>query len=220
MISGDLHLMAYDNGGHASNPFGDFPIFQCAPMDKRPSCLQGITYSNHPTFYNGQYCLFEYRLQDGHDHCLKFSGFSHDSKLMEFDTCLNSKDRHQQNMKKQDQAFRIQQYISEQKTELKELLIEHDLTQFQDNLSALEVQPRDPAALKQAKLDAQRLERSIEVYYSYLDHLEEISYGGVTFNCPIKAKDKAKGAILFFYVFYVLILFYNVARRCCPKRIE
>ena len=148
MISGDLHLMAYDNGGHASNPFGDFPIFQCAPMDKRPSCLQGITYSNHPTFYNGQYCLFEYRLQDGHDHCLKFSGFSHDSKLMEFDTCLNSKDRHQQNMKKQDQAFRIQQYISEQKTELKELLIEHDLTQFQDNLSALEVQPRDPAALK------------------------------------------------------------------------
>jgi hypothetical protein len=33
MISGDIHLMGYSHGGHALNPKGHFPIFQCAPMD-------------------------------------------------------------------------------------------------------------------------------------------------------------------------------------------
>ena len=42
MISGDVHMMTYDHGGDASNPLGQFPIFMCAPIDKKASCSGGV----------------------------------------------------------------------------------------------------------------------------------------------------------------------------------
>ena len=53
MVSGDLHMMAYDHGGSASNPFGNFPIFQCAPLNKRNSCKAEQIYSTQPQYNNG-----------------------------------------------------------------------------------------------------------------------------------------------------------------------
>ena len=98
MLSGDIHMMAYDHGGDASNPLGKFPIFQCAPTDKKMSCQSGAQYSIQPTFDNGQYCLFEFREDNGY--CLNFKGFSFDKLNMEFDTCDNFQDAFIQNGKK------------------------------------------------------------------------------------------------------------------------
>jgi hypothetical protein len=36
-ISGDTHMLAYDTGFH-NEDYGDFPIFQCSPLDSPPSC--------------------------------------------------------------------------------------------------------------------------------------------------------------------------------------
>ena len=92
MVSGDVHMLTYDHGGDASNPLGQFPIFQCAPTDKKASCSGGVQYSIEPSYENGQYCLFEFRSDKGKD-CLNFKGYSFDSLKMEHDTCTNFQDQ-------------------------------------------------------------------------------------------------------------------------------
>ncbi len=39
-ISGDTHMLAFDTGFH-NEDYGEFPIFQCSPLDAEPSCKQG-----------------------------------------------------------------------------------------------------------------------------------------------------------------------------------
>jgi hypothetical protein len=82
MISGDIHFLTYSHGGSSQNPWGSFPIFQCAPMAKKNSCKADQQYSVPPSYLNGQYCLFEFK-----NKCLKFEGYSFDKKVMEYDTC-------------------------------------------------------------------------------------------------------------------------------------
>jgi hypothetical protein len=49
-----------------------------------------------------------------------------------------------------------------------------------------------------------------------LDYLEEQPYGNTQYNCPLKPKDKFKLGLLFFYAFFVVVLLFNFARKCCP----
>ena len=58
VISGDLHMLAYDYGGKGSNPFGSFPVFQCSAMDKRRSFNQDMLLSSEQLGLGGQYCTF------------------------------------------------------------------------------------------------------------------------------------------------------------------
>lgn len=39
MLSGDMHMMAYETGFH--NDVGKFPIFHCSSLDSTPSCKVG-----------------------------------------------------------------------------------------------------------------------------------------------------------------------------------
>ena len=55
-ISGDTHMLAYDTGFH-NEDFGDFPIFQCSPIDSSPSCKQG-GYQSDIYQSRGQFCHF------------------------------------------------------------------------------------------------------------------------------------------------------------------
>lgn len=61
MIAGDMHMLAYDQGMPDTNQWGSFPIFQCAPLDKKSSCKSGLQWSIPPSFHNSQYCVFEFR---------------------------------------------------------------------------------------------------------------------------------------------------------------
>ncbi len=56
MISGDTHMLSFDTGFH--NDHGEFPIFQCSPLDSPPSCKQG-GYTGEIYEYRGQFCYFE-----------------------------------------------------------------------------------------------------------------------------------------------------------------
>ena len=66
MISGDMHMLSYDLGPapgekNLKTNEAPFPIFQCAPLDKKASCKSGMTWSAYPSFGNSQYCVFEFR---------------------------------------------------------------------------------------------------------------------------------------------------------------
>ena len=61
---------------------------------------------------------------------------------------------------------------------------------------------------------------SIDGLKQFLDNIDQNSYGGVKFNCPMKPKDKAYVILIIFYVFYGIIILFNAARKCCPNRIE
>ena len=53
MISGDIHMMAYDTGSIDMVTFGEVPLFQCAPLDKKDSCEKDTYWNEAPQFHNG-----------------------------------------------------------------------------------------------------------------------------------------------------------------------
>ena len=55
-IAGDTHMLAFDTGFH-NEDYGEFPIFQCSPIDSPPSCKQG-GYSDMIYQNRGQFCHF------------------------------------------------------------------------------------------------------------------------------------------------------------------
>jgi len=55
MISGDTHMLTYDNG--VRNEYGHFPIFQCSTLDSSPSC-KGGGYGGDIFLNRGGYCHF------------------------------------------------------------------------------------------------------------------------------------------------------------------
>ena len=87
MISGDIHFLSFSQGGSAHNPFGSFPLFQCAPLDKRSSCKLGMEYTSVPQFNNGQYCTFEVSEPSADSMCVSFTGYTFDRPLMTFNNC-------------------------------------------------------------------------------------------------------------------------------------
>ena len=73
MVSGDMHTLTYDSGEY--NAYGNFPIFHCAPLDKRNSCEKS-GWSDGPFNKVGQYCNFEIRkLDNGGKTCIAFKGY-------------------------------------------------------------------------------------------------------------------------------------------------
>jgi hypothetical protein len=52
MLSGDVHIMAQDNGSEYTNPFGSFPIFQCSPIDNKSSCKLSSPFTNFKSYGN------------------------------------------------------------------------------------------------------------------------------------------------------------------------
>lgn len=77
-------MLGYDSG--AFNPYGNFPIFQCASMDSFPSC-KNSGWSDGPFMHVGQYCQFEVRQQSETQSCLSFKGYHVGELKTEFDTC-------------------------------------------------------------------------------------------------------------------------------------
>lgn len=77
-------MLAYDTGRY--NPYGNFPLFQCGPVDSAPSCKQS-GWETDPQLNRGQFCQFEIRKVDQSQSCLYFKGYYLDEVLMEFDTC-------------------------------------------------------------------------------------------------------------------------------------
>ena len=55
MISGDTHMLTYDDG--VRNEQGHFPIFQCSTLDSSPSC-KGGGYGGDIYLNRGGYCHF------------------------------------------------------------------------------------------------------------------------------------------------------------------
>eukprot|EP00347_Sterkiella_histriomuscorum_P023630 403333931 len=86
MISGDTHMLSYDSGPR--NQYGHFPIFQCSPLDSKPSCKQG-GYGGDIYLSRGQYCVFDVtkHQSDSSRSCLNFQGFVQDKQVMDFNTC-------------------------------------------------------------------------------------------------------------------------------------
>lgn len=83
MISGDSHMLTYDDG--SLNLFGNFPIFQCSPLDSTPAC-KWAGWSEYVETQRGQYCNFEIESND-EDQCLHFKGFRMDEQIMGHKVC-------------------------------------------------------------------------------------------------------------------------------------
>lgn len=57
MVSGDWHGMGFDDG--SNNPWGDFPIYHCAPLDAKPSSVKApMTFSHGSNIDRQQWGLF------------------------------------------------------------------------------------------------------------------------------------------------------------------
>jgi hypothetical protein len=88
MVSGDIHTLAYDHGSGYTNPIGNFPIFQCAPLDKSSSCSNDQFYVD-ASFGSGQFCHFKVT-EEG---CLIFSGYQGSEVVMDLNTCDGKREK-------------------------------------------------------------------------------------------------------------------------------
>ncbi|CDW82917.1 phosphodiesterase alkaline phosphatase d-like protein [Stylonychia lemnae] len=86
LISGDYHLLSYDTG--LRNDDGNFPVFQCSPLDSKPTCKSG-GFEGDIILQRGGFCQFKvdkHRTQPNRS-CLGFKGYIHDKVMMTFNTC-------------------------------------------------------------------------------------------------------------------------------------
>ena len=118
MLSGDLHMLAYDHGGRGSNPFGYFPIFQCSPLDKRKSFDRDGQYSSEQFGFGGQYCTFTLK---PNSNCLLFQGFSYSEKILEWNSC-NQADLD----KRKSQDIEFDNYLKNMDKQINELEAKND----------------------------------------------------------------------------------------------